>query len=502
MTLTTQLKRFQRPLQRGENIEVISQHKESHQHRSYEIYALILLGIIAIAVRVVPIFRYQVPTGWDTRYYVGILQGDPTSVFTNTIFAYFTLRALGTLFVRTQLFPLSQLILVELIPTVFNLLISLTMYSLGKKLTGSSRVGLLAGIFTALSLRQLRITSDLYRNMMAIPLLLVALQSYNNILQKRNLRGFVVVFLLLCTIPLIHPAPALILFLTMTTYAVACLFWRFNLKERLLRSTLTIALLLSVGFVGTALANAFHWSYWLVGEPWPHEPITPAHKLSVITNDGKEILPLSLAIISVPFLLKRRKEDSLLILSWTAVSFILAEQSLFHLYCPYIPEGLKLPRFLMHFTFPMSILASISVEEIVKKLTGVHAFKIAEGVRLHTLNTRKLGVLMFLCSMLLVSSLFIWSQVMTLGPVVSLKDYQALYWLEVHSPQNSTVDTSRNYYTELYAILTHLNPRGDFTAYNYYVQIGTDADPLNRDPNYNKIYDNGWNDAKFFYVNV
>ena len=195
----------------------------------YKVTDGVLLGIstaVAVLIRAIPLVIGSMPTGFDTAYYIGTLQSSEklswpkTAWHRDTPIAYLILTIMGAVMRIARPLPVYQVKFVELLPVAFHALSAVAVYGLVKEATKSSRSAVLASFLTSSAFSQLRMSFDLYKNIIGIAVLAFCFKAYLLLIRKKGKRHFVVTLILLCSLLGIHPYPALILILTLSTYAL------------------------------------------------------------------------------------------------------------------------------------------------------------------------------------------------------------------------------------------------------------------------------------------
>jgi hypothetical protein len=243
----------------------------------------------------------------------------------------------------------------ELVSIFLNVIVTLAAYGAVVGLTKNNRVGLIAAVFAATSPSQYWQSAGLYRTMLGISLAFVTLSAYHRSLVFRNLKNIILLFFLTYTTCLVHPYPAFILLLGIIGYTLVqniarLKFWNtWQLK-------LTSSLILGVTLPFLIAAYIFLRSLTVMGN-WLAEPIVAPIWSFENMLEYFGLLPLLLALLGILVACHRRKEHDILLVTWFFAAFIIAEQTLFHIYFWY--DAPKVPRFLMLVYMPLIILASI-----------------------------------------------------------------------------------------------------------------------------------------------
>jgi hypothetical protein len=479
---------------------------------------LFLLTTIAFIVRALPIIRSQFPTGFDTPFYVGTMQGkftypDPLwSIDINymnymiTPLAYFILRIFGVVFGICRPLSISFISIIDLIPAVFHGATCLVMYSLTKTLTKNRNVALIAAFFIIFSPKELRITSDLYKNLFAIPVMLTTLQWYLKTISTHSLKHLLITLILLCTTLGLHTYPSLFLLITMIAYAPLHLLSRPCLSKRLFAIAFVSFIII---VLSSALIYTFSLTHFILHDrfvlsvftPWPNEPKAVVHRIPALTNYGQETLSFLLAGIGLTYLLHKRNNEALLMITWLATTFIIIQPTLFKTFV-WGDLDAKVPRFLLHLSLPMSVLAAIGAEESIKVISQIRLpITLSKRININ-FPTKIRGI--FICSF--ISLLFLTliliplPSILKSGPGLSNSHYHAIIWLDNTAPLDSTVNSSEGTYRNRSTWLTHLNPPWVDAPNNYLLQPYNRGYPaLYQSPYYDKIYDNQEAQVLFYF---
>jgi hypothetical protein len=184
-----------------------------------------------------------------------------------------------------------------------------------------------------------------------------------------------------------------------------------------------------------------------------------------------------------------------LLLTWLLATFILANQTLFHVYFVSIDEEV-LPRFLFRLGLPLSLIAAIG---IVKSTFTLPETKITiekpDQSKLTTL------ALILVVTVLASSGLSAYINISKYTPHATQGDYYAALWLGGYSPKNSTLETPYFQDRQVFTSLTHLFWPGTPSENIYFVQVRPKAMfqyDWNRNP-VDKIYSSREDTIRFYY---
>jgi len=466
---------------------------EMKSSRLTEKLALFILVLATILIQVVPLLTLQTPVGGATAYYIGVMQRNPnTPISPDSPFAYLTLIELGIVVAMNYPLVLSQSKMVGLVPVALQVATVITMYSLARNLTKNNKIAIVAAVFTAFTINEVIYA---YRDLMATPLLLTALLAYSKMLQTRKstytLSFITLTFATLAT----HLIPTLILFTTIISFVTLQPVLATNRKS--LRHFLTIITLLGLAAVLiTPVTQVYGWNLWTVFGPWPHDPQVSVFKLTTITRDGKDVMLFVFAAIGLPYSLKARKDEDMLLLTWLLATFILANQTLFHVYFVTIDDEV-FPRFLLRLCLPLGLTAAIGIVKSAFTLseTKITVEKPARGKLATTTAVILIAVV------LVVAGLSAFITISKFTPHAGQGDYYAALWLGGHSPKNSTLETYYFQDRQVYTALMHLFQPGTPAENVYFVQIRPEAMfqyNWNQNP-VDKVYSSREDTIRFYY---
>lgn len=429
------------------------------------ILELVLVSLMALCVRLPILLRYSVPVGVDTPFYIATMEGRiPFWRYPGiTRLSYYFFMILGSILRTPFPIPQSQILLIELIPLVLHTLAAVAMYGASWRMTGDSRIGLIASTFSALSTSQLLHSWDLYKALLAISASLFAAQLYSKALNTQAVRDILLSLVMLSTAGLLHPYPASSLLYAILAFMPIQLL-RSSREDRRKGPQVTGLILLLLAFIILPVLGG------RVFRPWPTNPVTPIWDMwDIFDSLGAQLFPLLL--VGIAYTLSVRTERDLFLLTWFTVAFILAQQSLFLTYFPV--DAPKFPRFLVLAYVPSNILAAIGLR------------KILEGIRL--VASRRLSF----CIDLPVTTIVVVSCVITaLGFVafgnpgtIDAREYGAMLWMIDYTPEytNSLAPTRFDAWTGYYAGLQSQESRHFYT-------INMEND---RSTRYDRIFDSG-----------
>ena len=423
---------------------------------------LLLVASVALAalIRAVPIIIGPLPTGFDTPYYIGTLQGSPklrwpeTAWHRDTPIAYLIFAALGAVFQIPRPLPVSQAKYVELLPVAFHAISALAAYSLTREATGSPRSAVLASLLASSAFSQLRMSFDLYKNILGISALAFSLEAYLILNRRRGKRYFATMLILLCTLLGIHPYPALILILTLSTYALGD--YLLSPKRGDCKSTfiITLTLFLTAAVILAPLTYRFLAESPLIDEPWPHQSTTPIFRIPVLTQEGREFFLLTVGAVGFLYCIMKRGSKGGIILSiWFLVTGVMAEQTLFQIFFE-AGESEKVPRFIWHLAYPNSILGAIGIVQAMNSLHGT------SSPRTKPTPNHRITIKIFVSAMIsLLLILHIANAVIFMadyGPMMERSNYNAMIWLDSHSIESSGLKSLYPHHLKQYLWQTHL----------------------------------------------
>ncbi len=418
--------------------------------------------IVAILIRAIPFVLGDMPTGFDTAYYIGTLQGSPklrwpeTAWHRDTPIAYLILTVIGAVLQITRPLPASQVKFVELIPVAFHAVSVLAAYSLAKKATMNARSAALASLFASSAFSQLRMSFDLYKNILGISVLAFSLEAYLLLIQRRTGRYFVASLILLCVLLGIHPYPALILILTLSTYALSDYLLQPKTGEENKAVSTTLILFLATGIILAPLTLRFLTESPLIDDPWPHEPTTPIFRMPVFTQEGREFLLLTVGAVGfIHCILNRDSKAKTLFSIWLLVTVVLAEQTIFQVFFE-AEESEKVPRFIWHLSYPNSILGAIGITQANKRLNNKNKIS-TESEHSPKPEMQKSIFIPVIISLILL--LHTWNAITYMsdyGPMMERSNYTAMVWLDSRSIESSGLDSLYPQHMKQYVWQTHL----------------------------------------------
>jgi len=429
----------------------------------YKIH-LALVCLIAFGIRIPIILRYPIPVGVDTPFYIATMEGGtPFWRYPGiTRLSYFFFLILGATLRTPFPIPASQILLIELIPLALHILAAVATYGAARSFTGDSRIGLVASTFSALSTSQILHSWDLYKALLAISATLFAAQFYAKALERQTVRETAISLIMLATAGLLHPYPASSLLYAILAFLPIQLLLSVRGRRISFKVTGSILIILAViifPILGGRLAR-----------PWPDSPVTPIWDMwDIFDSLGAQTFPLIL--VGIVCSLNTHKEKGLFLLTWFAVAFILAQQTLFQTYFPV--DSPRFPRFLLLAYVPSTILAATALRSLLNPLR------------------RKLSTNISFTVDLSISTLVIVSCVITaLGFVafgnpgtINMQEYNTVLWMIDHTPEytNSLAPSRFDTWTGYYAGLQSQESRHFYT-----INIENDRSTI-----YNRIFDSG-----------
>jgi len=426
------------------------------RHRPADRTLLAVSLAVAVLVRAVPLIIGYMPTGFDTPYYIGTLQGSPklrwpeTAWHRDTPVAYLLLTAIGAVLRITRPIPQSEVRFVELLPVVLHAMVAAGAYSLTKKATGSSRSAVLGSLLASSAPSQLRMSFDLYKNILGISILAFSLGSYLSLIRERRASFFFITLILLCILLGIHPYPALILILTLLTYTLGSYLLSADRGGGGRVLLITLTLFLAAAIILAPLTHRFLRESPLIDEPWPHEPTTPIFRMPVLTQRGGEFLLLTAGTAGLIYCLLKGRRGEVLLSVWLLVTFVLAEQTPFQVFFE-AGESEKVPRFIWHLAYPNSILGAVGIVQAVKLLGG--------SIPARAPDRRVLRLVFATAVLSLLLSLHTSGAVIYMadyGPMMERSNYTAMIWLDLHSTESSGLTSLYPHHLKQYLWQTHL----------------------------------------------
>jgi len=421
---------------------------------------LTLSVVVGVLIRAIPLLIGSMPTGFDTSYYIGTLQDSPklrwpeTAWHRDTPVAYLILMTMGAVLRITRPLQISQVKFVELIPVALHTLCAIAAYSLTKEATGSPRSAVLASLLSSSALSQLRMSFDLYKNVLGISALAFSLEAYLLLIQTRGNSHFAATLILLCILLGIHAYPALILILTLSTYAVRDRLLPPRTRGHKPALSTTLTLFLAAAIILAPLTYRFLAESPLVDEPWPHEPTTPIFRIPVLTQEGKEFLLLTVGVAGFLYCILNGDSDAKILLAiWLLTTSVLAEQTLFQVFFE-ASESEKVPRFIWHLAYPNSILGAIGIIQVTSLLSnGVPAQ--GKPIPNHKMLTTALAsaTLSLLLTLHTANAVIYMSDY---GPMMERSNYAAMIWLDTHSIESSGLESLYPQHMRQYLWQTHL----------------------------------------------
>ncbi len=423
----------------------------------------ILLGVsmvLAGLIRAVPLIIGPLPTGFDTPYYIGTLQASPklrwpeTAWHRDTPIAYLVFSAVGAVFQVQRPLPVSQAKFVELLPVAFHVISALAAYSLTREATGSSRSAVLASLLASSAFSQLRMSFDLYKNILGISVLAFSLEAYLILTCRGGKRYFVVALILLCTLLGIHPYPALILILTLSTYALGDRLLSSKGDESKSALSITLILFLTAGAILAPLTYRFMTESPLIDEPWPHEPTTPIFRIPVLTQEGREFFLLTAGMAGFLYcIINARGKGGILLSIWLLVTVVLSEQTLFEVFFE-AGESEKVPRFIWHLAYPNSILGAIGIVQAINVIYKTSCAQVKSNPS-HGVSAKIfLSAVISLTLILHTANAVIYMS--DYGPMMERSNYTAMIWVDSNSIESSGLVSLYPHHLKQYLWQTHL----------------------------------------------
>jgi len=158
--------------------------------------AFLLLFMLGFIVRLIPeVLSYPYPIGFDTVYYAARIK--------NGVVWYHWSQVFSTWLLYAMLIPLYKILQVDLFlfvklvaPTLYALNVCGVNYFARKALNWERKKALLAALLFTLQLASLRLSWDLYRNMLGLAILLFTLPLIRYMETKKNLAWFVLLSML------------------------------------------------------------------------------------------------------------------------------------------------------------------------------------------------------------------------------------------------------------------------------------------------------------------
>ena len=428
------------------------------------ILGLALVTLTAVCVRLPILMRYSVPVGVDTPFYIATMEGRiPFWRYPGiSRLSYHFFMVLGAVLRTPFPIPQAQILLIELIPLTLHTLAAIAMYGAAWRLTGDSRIGLIASIFSALSTSQLLHSWDLYKALLAISATLFAAQFYSKALETQKVRDILLSLIILSTAGLLHPYPASSLLYAILAFIPIQLLLAWGGRQKSFKVAGCILLLLAIVIFPVLGGRLFR--------PWPASPVTPIWDMwDIFDSLGAQLFPLLL--VGVAYTLGVHTEKKLFVLTWFAVSFILAQQSLFLAYFPV--DAPQFPRFLMLAYMPSNILAA----------TGLR--KALDGIRQVASRQLSFSIDIPLTTIMVLSCVITAIGFVGFGnpATIDTREYGALLWMIDYTPEytNSHAPTRFDTWTGYYASL-----QSQETKYFYTINIGNSGNL-----GYNRIFDSG-----------
>ncbi len=485
----------------GTRRESPSQSRENHGTPEfflrYKVTDGVLLGLstaVAVLIRAIPLIIGSMPTGFDTAYYIGTLQSSEklrwpeTAWHRDTPIAYLIFTVIGAALQITQPLPAYQVKFVELLPVAFHAISALAVYGLVKEATKSSRSAVLASFLTSSAFSQLRMSFDLYKNIIGIAVLAFCFMAYLLLIRERGKRHFAVMLILLCSLLGIHPYPALILILTLSTYALGTYLLSYDKGERKSILTVTLTLFLAAAVILTPLTYRFLTESPLIDEPWPHEPTTPIFRIPIFTQEGREFLLLTVSFVGLLYcsLNKTSKPRTILVI-WLLVTIVLSEQTFFQVFFE-AGESEKVPRFIWHLAYPNSILGAIGITQVINLIDN--DFPLRSTPTYSTKSSTMIFPSIVLSLLLLLHTANATMLMSEYGPMMEESNYTAMIWLDTHSIENSGLESLYPHHMKQYLWQTHLKASWEDVEVQdlFYLRIyGSEEYDLNIE--FNKVYD-------------
>ncbi|MEM2914697.1 MAG: hypothetical protein QXH91_04780 [Candidatus Bathyarchaeia archaeon] len=440
---------------------------------------LALATIFAIAIRIFPLLRYPLPIGPDVPAYIGWMSMRVPSPGFYPPFSNFLWPTLGVILGISASLPVSQLGLFELTSIFLNVMVTLAAYGAVVGLTKNNRVGLIAAVFAAASPSQYWHSAGLYRTMLGISLAFVTLSAYQRAMASRSLKNVVLLFFLTYATCLAHPYPAIILLLGIIGYALVQNVARLKFLN-IWQLKLTSSLILGVALPFLIAAHISFGSLTGMGN-WLTEPtVAPIWSFeNMLEYFG--LLPLLLALLGILVACRRRNEHELLIIVWFFAAFIIAEQTLFHVYFWY--DAPEVPRFLMLVYMPLIILASIGFQWLLSTFNWVKSRNLQ-------LQLKTVFTCFFIGTLLLSSWLYVANQPLH---SISINEYHAIMFLDHYAPAESIVSAIGGFSIRPWiAYLTHLQPAytREVTE-DYLIRKAPGSMDIILSTSFNRMYDDG-----------
>jgi len=422
------------------------------------------VALTAFCVRLPILLRYSVPVGVDTPFYIATMEGRiPFWRYPGiTRLSYHLFMILGVVLRIPFPIPQAQILFIELIPLTLHILAAVAMYGAAWRLTGDSRVGLIASTFSALSTCQLLHSWDLYKALLAISATLFAAQFYSRALETQTVRDTLLSLVMLSTAGLLHPYPASSLLYAVLSFMPIQLFLALRVGRGGFKVTGCIVLLLALVILPVLGGRLFR--------PWPTSPMTPIWDMwNVFDSLGAQLFPLLL--VGIVYALRTGTEKNLFLLSWFAVAFIMAQQSLFLVY--FSVDVPKFPRFLVLAYMPSTILAA----------TGLR--KILEGVRQVASPRLSFRIDLLVTVIIIVSCVVTATGFVVYGnpATIDMQEYETIIWMINYSPEytNSIAPPRFDAWTGYYAGL-----QSQENKHFYTIDMEND-----RSTGHDRVFDNG-----------
>lgn len=428
------------------------------------ILGIVLVGLMALCVRLPILLRYSVPVGVDTPFYIATMEGRIPfwryPGITRLSYHFFTI--LGSVLRTPFPIPQSQILLIELIPLILHTLAAVAMYGAAWRLTGDTRIGLIASTFSALSTSQLLHSWDLYKALLAISATLFAAQSYSKALETQTLKDVLLSLVMLSTAGLLHPYPTSSLLYAILAFMPIQLILSWRERPRGLRVSGGILLLLALVILPVLGGRVFR--------PWPVNPITPIWDMwDTFDSLGAQLFPLLL--VGIAYTLKDRTEKNIFLLIWFTVAFILAQQTLFQTYFPV--DSPRFPRFLVLTYVPANILAATGLRKILESIRSPNIQHLSFFIDLPT------------TAIVIISCVITAAGFVAFGNpgTINTIEYGTILWMIDFTPEytNSLAPTWFDTWTGYYADLQSQESR-------HYYTINIEND---RNTGYNRIFDSG-----------
>ncbi len=425
---------------------------------------LLMVCLTAFCVRLPILLRYAVPVGIDTPFYIATMEGRiPFWRYPGiSRLSYHFFMVLGSVLRTPFPIPGSQVLFIELIPLVLHTLAAFAMYGAGRRLTGDSRVGLIASTFSALSTSQLLHSWDLYKALLSISASLFAVQLYCKALETKRTRDTLLSLMMLSTAGLLHPYPASSLLYAILAFMPIQLILSAKEARHHFKITGYILLLLALVIFPVLGGRLFR--------PWPTNPVTPIWDMwDIFDSLGAQLIPL--VLIGIAYSLSIRTEKNILLLTWFTVAFILAQQTLFLVYFPV--DSPRFPRFLMLAYVPANILAA----------TGLK--KMLDSIRLTAPRRLYLSIDLPVKSIIVASCVITALGFVAFGnpSTIDAQEYGSILWMIEHTPEytNSLAPLRFDAWTGYYAGL-----QSQENQHFYTVNVENDCNTI-----YNRIFDGG-----------